>query len=93
VRADFDVVGRDDARHVLRWAQRVEGTPFARVLAAAETEVRLDPAEREAEATQVTLELRQAMRGFFSRFGTYMVRRAAAATLEEALNGLERIGG
>jgi hypothetical protein len=40
----------------------------------------------------VTIELRQALNGV-SRFGGYMVRRAARATLDEALNGLERIGG
>jgi hypothetical protein len=41
----------------------------------------------------VTIELRQALNGFFPRFGGYMVRRAARATLDEALDGLERIGG
>jgi hypothetical protein len=40
----------------------------------------------------VTIELRQALNGV-SRFGGYMVRRAARATLDEALGGLERIGG
>jgi hypothetical protein len=39
----------------------------------------------------VTLELRQQLTGVFPRFGAYMVRRAAAATLDEALDGLERI--
>jgi hypothetical protein len=41
----------------------------------------------------VTIELRQTLNGFFSRFGGYMVRRAAAKTIDEALDGLERIGG
>ncbi len=42
-------------------------------------------------ATEVTLELRQVLTGFFPRFGGHMVKRAAAATLDEALDGLERI--
>ncbi len=29
----------------------------------------------------------------FPRFGGFIVRRAAAATIDEALDGLERIGG
>ena len=41
VRADFDLVLKDDREHILRWAQRVKGTPFERVLRSAETEVRL----------------------------------------------------
>jgi uncharacterized protein YndB with AHSA1/START domain len=93
VRADFDLVARDESEHVLRWAQRLEGTPFARVLSAAETEVRLTALPAQAAATDVAIELRQVMRGFFARFGAVMVRRAATATLEEALNGLERISG
>ncbi len=46
-----------------------------------------------AAATYVTIELRQTLNGFFTRFGGYMVRRAAATTLEGALDGLERISG
>ena len=90
VRADFRIVARDEASHSLTWSQLVEGSPFARVLKSAETEVRLQAGS--AQATEVTIELRQALNGV-SRFGGYMVRRAARATLEEALNGLERIGG
>jgi hypothetical protein len=44
-------------------------------------------------ATEVTIELRQSLSGFFPRFGGYMVRRAAAETIDEALDGLERISG
>ena len=43
VRADFDLVHRDESEWTLRWAQRLEGTPFGRVLRSAETEVRLTP--------------------------------------------------
>jgi uncharacterized protein YndB with AHSA1/START domain len=44
-------------------------------------------------ATYVTIELRQTLHGFFTRFGGYMVRRATASTIEGALDGLERISG
>jgi uncharacterized protein YndB with AHSA1/START domain len=59
----------------------------------------------EAPATQVTIELRQELQGFrgesalslrmagISRFGSPLVRRAAASTIDEALDGLERIVG
>ncbi len=90
VRADFRVLARDDAARSLTWVQQIEGSPFARVLKSAETEVRLQAGS--AQATEVTIELRQVLNGV-SRFGGYMVRRAARATLEEALGGLERIGG
>ncbi len=98
VRADFDVVAKDERTRLLTWAQRVQGTPFARVLSSAETDVSLAPAEN---ATEVTIELRQALAGYSPRFGMLaglspriggrMVRRAAERTLDEALDGLERI--
>jgi len=92
VRADFTLVESDEAARRLCWEQRLEGSPFARLLKAAETEVWLEQAGGEAElGTSVTIELRQALNGFFARFGGYMVRKAAASTLEQALDGLERI--
>lgn len=104
VRADFDLIENDAAARSLTWSQRVEGTPFARLLKSAETVVELAPAAGAASlpgderawapsSTVVTIELRQALTGFFPRFGGFMVRRAAAATLDEALDGLERISG
>jgi uncharacterized protein YndB with AHSA1/START domain len=115
VRADFRIVARDEASHSLTWSQLVEGSPFARVLKSAETEIRLTPAQASAPpsrgdgtpepppATVVRIELRQEMAGyspsfglfmgFSARFGSPMVRRAARATIDEALAGLERIGG
>ncbi len=105
VRADFRTVQLDESTHTLRWEQRVEGTPFEHLLKTAETEVRLTPiaAGPSAEvgdsqagaqaATDVTIELRQTLTGFFPRFGGYLVRRAAALTVEGALDGLERISG
>lgn len=107
VRADFHVVlVAEDARR-LRWEQRVQGTPFAHVLKAAETEVLLtpvsagvrrpfpteDPESGVAPVTEVTIELRQTLNGFSAGFGGLMVRRAAAATIQSALDGLERISG
>jgi uncharacterized protein YndB with AHSA1/START domain len=117
VRADFNVVACDDAARSLTWAQQVEGTPFARVLSSAETEVRLTPVATVASdsfgavgepaangaATEVTIELRQTLAGFSPRLGVLagisprlggrIVLRAARSTIEEALDGLERIGG
>jgi uncharacterized protein YndB with AHSA1/START domain len=96
VRADFTLAESDEHARRLRWEQRLEGSPFARLLRSAETEVSLRDAGGGAgaqTATEVTIELRQTLNGFFSRFGAYMVRKAAARTIEEALDGLERIGG
>jgi uncharacterized protein YndB with AHSA1/START domain len=115
VRADFDIVELDDAEHLLRWEQRIEGTPFATVLRSAQTELRLQAA-RDANGpegpddgaaggagTEVTIELRQELGASTRPGGAWalpvpgfrgrMVRRAAAATIEEALAGLERISG
>ncbi|HWY17426.1 MAG TPA: SRPBCC family protein [Solirubrobacteraceae bacterium] len=96
VRADFTLAVCDERERRLCWEQRLEGSPFARLLRSAETEVRLtDPAGESGAraATEVTIELRQALHGFFARFGAFMVRRAATKTIDEALDGLERIGG
>jgi uncharacterized protein YndB with AHSA1/START domain len=88
VRADFTLIQTDEVQRRLTWSQELEGTPFARLLASAETEVQL---VSQGQDTDVTIELRQSLTGFFPRFGGFMVRRAAAATLDEALEGLERI--
>jgi uncharacterized protein YndB with AHSA1/START domain len=90
VRADFRLLETDEAAHSLTWEQQLEGTPFARVLREARTRVSLAEADG---GTRVTIELEQKLTGFFPRFGGFMVRRAAQATLDEALDGLERIGG
>ncbi|HEV2997695.1 MAG TPA: SRPBCC family protein [Solirubrobacteraceae bacterium] len=90
VRADFELVQADGEAGRIVWSQRLEGSAFARLLSSAETEVRLEGTEG---GTGVTIELRQALRGFFPRVGSLLVRRAAGATIEEALDGLERIVG
>ncbi len=91
VRADFRLLAADEGERLLRWSQLIEGTPFARVLKSSETELRLGG--QTSVGTEVTIELRQSPRGLFPRFGGRMIRRAARATLEEALEGLERIVG
>jgi uncharacterized protein YndB with AHSA1/START domain len=100
VRADFNVVC-EEAERTLTWIQRIEGTPFASVLESAETQLRLAPID--AAGTEVTIELRQQLVASSARhnsflrlaprFGGRLVRRAATATIEEALNGLERVSG
>jgi uncharacterized protein YndB with AHSA1/START domain len=89
VRADFRLLETDAEGHSLTWEQQLEGTPFARVLRESRTHVSLQQADG---GTRVTIELQQKLSGFFPRFGGCMVRRAAATTLDEALDGLERIG-
>ncbi len=95
VRADFSVVELDEISRRLRWCQQIEDSPFARLLESAETEVQL---ESDGSGTEVTIELRQELaRGrvgswFHPRLGSHMVQRAATSTLEEALDGLQRIG-
>jgi len=98
VRADFKLLRVDEGAHSLRWEQCVQDTPFARLLKSATTEVSLAPARAEppaptAPATEVTIEVHQALKGIFPRLGAHMVRRAAGATIEDALDGLERISG
>jgi uncharacterized protein YndB with AHSA1/START domain len=107
IRADFNLVQADEHQRALCWSQRVEGTPFGRLLKSAETEVRLEPLDARTAgssapdgshpnsgvATEVTIELRQSLTGFFPRFGGFMIRRAATSTIEQALDGLERISG
>ena len=67
------------------WAQEIEGTPFAKVLAERRVEVVLEEA---GEGTRVTLELRQRGRGM-ARFGRFMLRRAARRELAAALERLD----
>ncbi len=98
VRADFKIVSVDERAHTLRWEQHVQDTPFAALLKSASTEVSLAPEQAAAPtgappATEVTIAVHQSLRGIFPRLGAYMVRRAAAATIDEALDGLERISG
>jgi uncharacterized protein YndB with AHSA1/START domain len=93
VRADFRLLDAVSPRRIV-WAQQVENTPFARILKSAETEISLAGADMsDGPATEVTIELRQTLHGFLARLGSHLVRRAAGSTIEEALDGLERIVG
>src|ERR1700722_19403008 len=44
VRADFNLIHADQTAGTVRWDQRTEGTPFARVLLGSETELKLTAA-------------------------------------------------
>jgi uncharacterized protein YndB with AHSA1/START domain len=105
VRADFKLLDVISPQRIV-WAQQVENTPFARVLKSAETEIGLTALDTSSDpSTEVTIELRQELQGVLpssgrrswmsgvSRFGGPLVRRAANATVTEALDGLERIVG
>jgi uncharacterized protein YndB with AHSA1/START domain len=83
VRADWRLEA-SELRRRRAWAQDVEGTPFARVLAERRVEVELSA--RDA-GTLVRLSLRQRGRGW-SRFGGFLLRRAARRELDAALAGL-----
>jgi uncharacterized protein YndB with AHSA1/START domain len=89
VRADFRVT-ESTAPEVRRWRQDVEGSPFARLLRSAETEVRLAPDG--AGGTRVTLTIDQRLRGI-GALGGFLVRRATRTQLDEALDALGRIHG
>jgi uncharacterized protein YndB with AHSA1/START domain len=88
VRADFRVVTSEPPT-TRAWEQEVDGTPFERVLSASVIEVRLDPVPA---GTEVTISQRQKLRGY-SRTGGFLVRRATASRLDEALDGLAQISG
>jgi hypothetical protein len=87
VRADFEVV-ESDAPRVRRWSQQLVNTPFERVLASSEVEVRLE-AEGDAR-TRVAVSLVQRVHGL-ALLGSFMVRRAGRRQVDAALDGLEAL--
>jgi uncharacterized protein YndB with AHSA1/START domain len=87
VRADFRVVESAPPR-VRRWAQQLVNTPFERVLASSEVELRLEP-EGDA-ATRVALALVQRLHGI-ALLGSFLVRKAARRQLDDALDALETL--
>jgi uncharacterized protein YndB with AHSA1/START domain len=104
VRADFDLIRADEQAGTVVWEQRLAGTPFAGVLDSSETELRVAPApasEGARQASEVTIEMRQELSGqagstwrgrsLLPGMGQRMLRRAARRTIDEALQGLERI--
>ena len=86
VRADFQVL-ESTPPTTRSWEQEVAGTPFERVLSSSVIEVSLAPA---GEGTEVTISHQQKLRGY-SRTGGFLLRRATASKLDEALDGLARI--
>jgi len=89
VRADYRCSGFSEGERY-GWEQQVEGTPFARHLRGSSVAIALRP---EGDGTAVELSFSQSLRGL-SRLGSPMMRRGQAATLEEALDGIERaLGG
>ena len=86
VRLDFQLL-TSEAPWRRTWQQDIEGTPFERVLDEAITEIVLEP---DAAGTKVTIAQRQKLRGY-SRTGGFLLRRATASKLDEALDGLERL--
>jgi uncharacterized protein YndB with AHSA1/START domain len=86
VRADFRVL-ESTPPTTRSWEQEVAGTPFERVLSSSVIEVSLAPA---AGGTEVTISHQQKLRGY-SRTGGFLLRRATAAKLDEALDGLAQI--
>lgn len=87
IRADFKLV-EFDAPQAIAWRQVLEGSPFERMLAAADTHIRLAP-EGE-DATRVVVTHKQRLRGL-SRFGGFLVRGATRKLLDEALDGLQTL--
>ncbi len=88
VRADFSV-RKSQPPWMRVWEQEIPGTPFERVLGESITEVHLEPVD---DGTTVTIAQQQKLRGY-SRTGGFLLKRATAAKLDEALDGLERICG
>jgi uncharacterized protein YndB with AHSA1/START domain len=106
VRADFTVLESQPRQRVV-WSQEVEGTPFEGVLRSAVTQIELKPVvDGAAGGTEVKIELRQEMPAplgggaglsravlAIGLLGSPLVKRAAAATVEQALDGLARAFG
>ena len=83
VRADYQK-SHSEPGSVARWRQELEGTPFARVFARVEYELRLAPS---SGGTVVRLQIDQRPRGW-ARLGRLQLRRAAVRRLDDALAGL-----
>ncbi len=88
VRADFRIEARREPE-LIAWAQDIDGTPFERVLRASTTTITLRPKDAR---TEIEVRVEQQLRGV-SRLGGFMLRRATARQLDEALAALERLHG
>lgn len=85
VRADYRCLSAAEYERYV-WEQALEGSPFARHLRGSRVEIGLRGA---GEGTEVSLSSVQTLKGM-SRLGSPMMRRGQAATLNEALDGIER---
>lgn len=84
VRADYRCTAATACERYV-WEQEIGGTPFAKILRAAELEIRLRGRD---EATLVMMVSSERLRGL-SRLGSPMMRRATRRRLDEALTGIE----
>ena len=79
VRADWRLEASEPPSR-RRWSQELEGSPFSRLFARNEVEVRID-------GQRVTIEIEQRVLGW-ARLAPFIVRRAAKKVADEALDGL-----
>ncbi len=88
LRADF-VIAESHPPHRWRFVQELDETPFAAVLRESQTTVELRPG---GSGTNLSITLQRKPRGL-GRLGGPMMRRAAKAQLNQALNRLGEIHG
>jgi uncharacterized protein YndB with AHSA1/START domain len=86
VRADYRLVASDDGRR-REWAQQLVGSPFERLLSEHRTAVSL---AQSGGGTAVELTVSSKGRGT-ARLGAFMMRRAQARQLDEALETLSEV--
>ena len=85
VRADYRVTSAARGERYV-WEQRVEETPFEKIVRSAEVAISLEPHD---EATAVTLTTSERLKGL-SRLGAALMRGAAKRRLDDALEGIDR---
>ena len=88
IRVDFELLDSQEPNR-RSWYQRLENSPFEKLLSESVTEVIV---ENDGDGSTVTLIARQKMRGL-SKLGGPVVRKASRKLLGEALDGLERTCG
>ena len=88
VRADYTRIEADEGRRLV-WRQEVEESPFERILAAATTEIALEPDD---DGTRVRIALDQRPRGW-ARFAPLQFRAAGTRQVRGAVEGLEAVFG
>lgn len=83
IRADFEITAREPPWMIV-FEQRLDGTPFAPVLAEAVMQISLEPA---GDATTVTIAHRLTARGY-SKTGGFLLGRDARSRLDQLLDGI-----